>query len=259
MGIEWNLFSHTYIERLHLKRPHSYFKAFLCLSTHSFSDLKEKRIKFLHPIELSYFESLAFERRQKSYLLGRYCAKQAIAAYLNKADMNQFLIKHGVFEQPIVQHSSDKNIQVSISHSDEWGGAIAFPEEHPMAIDLEKIDPDKKKTIRTQCTPKELGLIKSLPTSTIDQFTIIWTVKESLSKVLKCGFMSPFSIFEVQDVKFAEDYWLWTFKNFAQYKAISFIIGEIACSIIMPKRTDVILDIKDMKKQLGYSNPTGKE
>ncbi|MEW5801639.1 MAG: 4'-phosphopantetheinyl transferase superfamily protein [bacterium] len=246
----YTLFPLTYRGKLNVKRTHNYFKAYLCVSTHPLPDLKKKRIQFLHPDELAYYNSLTFQRRQESFLLGRYCAKQVLSAYLRELDTRKILVHHGVFEQPIVHYPTNGNVQVSISHCDEWGGAVAFPEEYPMAIDLEKVDPDKGDAILAQCTSEESQLIKSLPGSNILQLTLIWTAKEALSKVLKCGFTSPINIFAVQNVEHASDCFIWTFKNFAQYKAVSCIIAGTACSIITPKRTEVLLDVKSIEQQI---------
>ena len=248
MDIDDSLFPDTYCEKLALKRPDTHFDAYLCISNHPFLELKEKRFQFLHPEELAYFDTLRFERRQKSFLLGRYCAKQAISKYLRQSEMTQFSIRHGVFEHPIVKNASNKEVQISISHSDVYGGAIAFPEEHPMAIDFEKIDPKKLEVIKTQCTQDELRLIQSLHLSVITQLTILWTVKEALSKALKCGLTTPFKIFEAKGLESQTDCFVWTFKKFAQYKAISFIIGNTACSIILPKKTEVIIHIKELRE-----------
>ncbi|MGA1840720.1 MAG: 4'-phosphopantetheinyl transferase family protein [bacterium] len=253
MDIKNPLFPNTYIEKLQLKRPDSCFECCLCLSDLSFLNLKEKRSLFLHPKELAYFDSLRFERRQKSFLLGRFCAKQALSAFLQESDMTEISVHHGVFEHPIVRHSKGKVVQISISHCDHCGGAIAFPEEHPMAIDLEKIDPRKRDVILTQCTPEEFKLIQSLPIPETNQLTLLWTVKESLSKVLKCGLMTPFKVFEVKEVKSEYDCFFWTFRKFAQYKAISFVIGKTVCSIITPKKTEVMIDIKTIKEKFQNS------
>jgi len=238
----------TYIEMLRLKRPHSLFKAYLCISMLSLSDLMGEKNKFLHPVEREYLDSLSFKRRQKSFLIGRYCAKQALSAYFNESNMSDILINNGVFKHPTVQYVSKENIQISISHSNECGGAIAFPEEHPMAIDIEKIDQKKTEVIKSQCTIEELNLIKSLAAADITQLTILWTVKEALSKVLKCGMMSPFTIFEINHTRSESDYFVFGFKNFSQYKCISFIIEKFAFSIILPKKTEFIPNITAIRK-----------
>ncbi|MGA1865443.1 MAG: 4'-phosphopantetheinyl transferase family protein [bacterium] len=253
MEIKNPLFPNTYMEKLQLKRPDTCFECCLCISDLSFLNLKEKRGLFLHPQELAYFDSLRFERRQKSFLLGRFCAKQALSAFLQESDMTKISVHHGVFEHPIVQYFKGKGAQVSISHSDHYGGALAFPEEHPMAIDLEKIDPRKRDVILTQCTHEEFNLIQSLPIPEITQLTLLWTVKESLSKVLKCGLMTPFKIFEIKEVASESDCFFWTFRKFAQYKAISFVTGNTACSIIAPKKTEIMIDVKTIKEKFQNS------
>ena len=248
MNIDFPLFPNTYLKILQLKRSDKDFLACLCITNHHFLDLKEKREQFLHPEELHYFDSLPFVRRQTSFLLGRYAAKQAISKYICETGMNQFSIRHGVFEHPIIKHILKKDVQISISHNDEFGGAIAFPEEHPMAIDLERINPKRIEVIQTQCTQDELKLIQSLQVPNMTQLTLLWTVKEALSKVLKCGLMTPFKIFEIKDFVTESNCFIWTFKKFAQYKAISFIMDNTACSIVMPQKTEVMINVNELKK-----------
>ncbi|MBN2373914.1 4'-phosphopantetheinyl transferase superfamily protein [bacterium] len=243
----------TYIEKLALKRPDKIFEACLCISNPGFSELKEKRFNFLHPSEIACFDQLNFERRQKSYLLGRLCAKQALSVFLKEPDMTRISIHNGVFRQPVVRCVSRECVQVSISHCDECGGAIAFPEDHPMSIDLEKIDPKKTGLINTQCTQDELRLLQDIELQHIQlpdiaRLTLLWTVKEALSKALRCGLMSPFKIFEVKGLSSSSDCLKWTFKKFAQYKSISFIVDNMACSIVMPKDTEVTINIKELRK-----------
>ena len=233
---------------LQLKRPDKDFLACLCITNPRFLDLKEKRKLFLHPEELAYFDSLRFERRQTSFLLGRYAAKQAISKYASEMEMTRFSIQHGVFDHPIIKHISKKDVQISISHNDEFGGAIAFPEEHPMAIDLERINPKRIEVIQTQCTEDELKLIQSLKIPNMTQLTLLWTVKEALSKVLKCGLMTPFKTFEIKDLVIEYNCFISTFKKFAQYKAISFVMDNTACSIVMPKKTEVMINVNELKK-----------
>lgn len=54
-----------------------------------------------------------------------------------------------------------QNIQVSISHCDAIGFSTAFPEAHPMGIDVEKISPDRTDVILSQITPTEQSLLKN--------------------------------------------------------------------------------------------------
>lgn len=64
-----------------LQHEQTQFDAGLCLSNLCFSTLEKTRQAFLHPKELLQFNQLRHEKRQYSYLLGRYCAKQALTVY----------------------------------------------------------------------------------------------------------------------------------------------------------------------------------
>ena len=70
---------------------------------------------------------------------------------------------------------------------------------------------------------------------------MIWTIKESLSKVLKCGLMTPLHVLEIAEIDCKRPIRVSTFKNFAQYKVLSVVMGDVALSICLPKRTELDL------------------
>ena len=59
-----------------------------------------------------------------SYLIGRYCAKQALNQQFHGTKMSDILISSGVLGQPIVH--SLQLMTVSIAHSQNLGIALAF-------------------------------------------------------------------------------------------------------------------------------------
>jgi 4'-phosphopantetheinyl transferase len=242
-----------YVKKLNLIRPNESFNAGLCLCEFSMTDYEEI-VCFLHQDEQKYYETLKFERRIKSYLFGRFAAKNAIASMVGDYNKAKILIHAGVFSQPITTLEDKKNIQVSISHCDDFGAAIAFPEAHPMGIDIEKINIEQNGTIERETTESEIRLIKALPLSYEKMLTLLWTVKESLSKVLKTGLITPFKIYEVDKIEIQHDYMLCFYKNFAQYKAISFTIGDYVCSITYPIKTDLSIDILSINETFQYLN-----
>ncbi|WP_199925662.1 hypothetical protein [Paenibacillus bouchesdurhonensis] len=75
---------------------------------------------------------MTYEKRQQSYLLGRYAAKAAIHVLEPSFAMRDILISHGVFQQPIANHHLAHQIYISISHRKELATAVAFEEAHPM-------------------------------------------------------------------------------------------------------------------------------
>lgn len=244
---------YIYLDELCLIRSGVILKATLCCCFFSSEKDYEDIVQCLHNKERDYYYTLQFEKRIKSYLMGRFVAKQAVAA-LTGDDLANICIQSGIFTQPIVL-SSKENIQVSITHSNNIGGAIAFLESHPMGIDIEKIDPDNNNTLERQITKAEKELISSCLLSYDIALCLLWTSKEAISKVLKTGLMTPFEIFEINRIEIQDKFIISYYKNFAQYKVISFVLGKYLFSIAHPLRTEINFDIATLKRKFEfYSN-----
>lgn len=236
----------TYRVPITLHRENGVWKGGLCLCKANYDGLNAKIDIFLHPKEKLFLANLIHTKRKESYLLGRYCAKQAIAAYLNNDVFSDIFIESGVFDQPIVYHEHRNNIQVSISHTNKLGAAFAFPEAYPMAIDVENICAENLMVIKEEVTTSELKFGSS---NDIKFLTLVWTAKEALSKALKCGFTIPLELLEVAEIVRCGDFTVIHFKNFIQYEALSFEIGKAICSIIYPKKTIIDLNILQMQQK----------
>lgn len=240
-----------YINKFDLIRPENKYKAAICYSFFPYMTDYKETIQYLHPQERKYFNSLTFENRIRSYLMGRIVAKQAVAALIGEKNLTNIIIQSGIYTQPVVV-SSKQNIQVSITHCDDFGAGLAFPEAHPMGIDLEMINCDKRNVLEKQITRSEKELIIFSPFSCVAGLTLLWTAKEALSKVLKTGLMTPFEIFEISKIEFHDDYAICYYKNFAQYKAISFTIHRYMCSVVHPLKTKIQLDISSFKENFAF-------
>jgi len=236
----------VYIDELSLIRPETTLKATLCHYYLAGTTNYDELIQHLHIRERKDYNTLKFNKQVRSFLMGRMAAKQAVSALNNEKKLADIIIQAGIFAQPIVI-SSGKNIQVSITHCEDYGTAIAFPEVHPMGIDLEKIDPLKREVLAGEITAFENKMIVSAVIQYDAGLTLLWTVKEALAKVLKTGLMTPFEVFEISRINFCENFTICYFKNFAQYKAISFSIGNYMCSIVHPLKTDLRIDIQTFK------------
>ncbi len=208
-----------------------------CLALH------DTYAQVLHSNELVYYQKVVAKRRKTSFLLGRYVAKQALASFLNEPDYAKIEIASGIFQQPIVKFQTPEPLGVSISHTDAYACAIAFPLIHPMAVDVERIDVLSLEAMKSQILPQELQaeVLGQLPEPT--RCAMIWTAKEALSKILKCGMMSPFSIFETVDVSRQSSWYVGHFRNFGQYKFHAWILEDHVISIALPKRTTIELDL----------------
>lgn len=237
------LHSSIYIDELILTRPEQVFKADGCFCFYPLWEHYQGIIGDLHPSEREYYDTLKFEKRMRSFLIGRYAAKRAVAALTGETDLAKILVRAGVFTQPIVSLPGHLNIQVSISHCDHLGAALAFPEDHPLGIDLEKIHLDKNNVLEKQMTPAEIELIKTQPDFYEAMLTLLWTAKEALSKVIKTGLMTPMKIYEINKIEHHGSYFLSYYKNFGQYKTISFKIENYICAITHPMKTKLDINI----------------
>jgi 4'-phosphopantetheinyl transferase len=198
--------------------------------------------RFLHPHELAQYERLTVPRRQSSFLLGRYVAKQALAVLLRASVFSTIEIAPGVFTQPIVKFPTPEPVGVSITHAGELACALAFPQIHPMGIDVERLDPISLETMKSQMLTEELRPTELSLVPELVRCTVIWTAKEALSKVLKCGMMSPFSILETMDLRQDTACYVGYFRNFGQYKFHTWVVHDHVLTIVLPKWTTMTVE-----------------
>lgn len=219
------------------------FQASICLVKWLKPFIKDPLFeKWLHPKELAYLRSLKFTPRQQSYALGRLAAKKALQAHFPEAKANALLLEAGVFDQPVLLGEGLSGVQVSISHKDNLAASIVYSEKHPMAIDIEKITPAQHSVVANILTIKEKELF--FPGGDLvfdgDFYSMIWSVKETLGKVLKTGFSASMEIFEVSHIEnTSQDFYLIYYSHFPQYKSFSFLWHGITISLLLPKESHV--------------------
>jgi 4'-phosphopantetheinyl transferase EntD len=234
------------VEKFSLQRADGLFPASIAVANNSLALLKEIRHTFLHENELDFFNTLKLPKVQHSYLLGRYAAKMALGIFMEDSVLTDFRIGSGVFQQPILYLAEGGNVQLSISHTAEMGIAVVFPERHPMGVDVEAINAEQSETIKgiiTHGEEQKLGLIDADRNTSL---TILWTIKEALSKVLKTGLMTPFHLYEIENIDHMDDVVVCSFVNFPQYKSISWRSKGHAWSIVLPKKS--VLDIAIIRR-----------
>lgn len=181
------------------------------------------------------FDSMKSDKSRISYMLGRVCAKRAVAELLPQ-DMSKIWIQNGIFGQPIMDNSGMK---VSITHTDSMGAGIAFSGHLLMGIDLEKIDIKRFHVLECIISLKERALIRKFVKKEIDVLITIWTVREALGKAICTGITIPEHLVEIEEVMLEEDGSLKSlFKNFPQYQAKSWIGKENVMTIVFPANTD---------------------
>jgi 4'-phosphopantetheinyl transferase len=208
------------------------------------SNLKIQQVESaLHTAEYQRYDSFTSDVRKVSFLLGRYCAKKAIASLCKIHSLSQIYIDSGIFNQPVIKLPNLPNMRVSISHDGVSAVALAFPEEHPMGIDIESIDEDKCSEVSAYFTVHEKTLYQGINNSKIEIDTILWTAKESLSKALTTGLTTGLEIMELGTLeKVNQRYFVGTFTHFFQYQTISIIHGGKVITLLLPRKSVVELD-----------------
>lgn len=191
--------------------------------------------------ERNRYIGFKYPLRGLSYLLGRLSSKIAIEQLDNDINPQNISIVNGVFGFPVVKGNS-KNIQVNYSHSDNIGVSLAYYEEYPIGIDIEKIDFDKISIIKSYMTEREIQMVKDIDLEKEGAF-FLWTMKESLSKIIKTGLTLRLDVLEIQSIKKLQDnIWESSFVNFTQYKIISGFFNDHICSITIPRKTNFSYD-----------------
>jgi hypothetical protein len=72
--------------------------------------------------------------------------------------------------------------------------------------------------------------------------TWLWTVKEALGKALKTGLTVPLGIYELQNVSGEGRFVVTTFRNFGQFKCLSFCWRGAVISVALPWKSELRID-----------------
>ncbi len=198
----------------------------------------------LGPAELAHFRQLQFPLRRGSYLLGRIALKRALAALLAEPRLERLEILSGVFGQPLVRAAAPVAAEISLAHSHGVALGAACAAGHPIGIDLELIEPTRVDVFTRVFTQEEFALLAAAGMPQPSAGFVLWTVKEALSKALRCGLTVPFAVLRAKSVVPGSAgppgvQWQVEFENFWQYKAHAWIVGAYALAVVIPRKTDL--------------------
>ena len=168
--------------------------------------------KLLHPKEAAIFNGYRFPKRRSEYLTGRICAKMAIRGLLN------LTLDHSISPIPseieivrtengrpdIYIHVSEANtlkMEISISHSGEYGVAIAT--ESPCGVDLQLQQSNLLRVQEKFCNDGEYNLLETFLTDSdkLTRLALLWAAKEAAKKALSHWQMPGFLDLEVQKLQ----------------------------------------------------------
>lgn len=242
-------FPNCWMDKITLQHPRGVYQAAISLGR-LMPAASVTAAAHLHPKERQYFDSLQFERRIHSYMLGRITAKTAAARLTGISMLSSIRISSGVFDQPILTVPGYSNLGITLSHTGNYCSALAFPEEHPMGVDIEESNLRNASVVKEQLTESECELMQSMPGTYEERLVMFWSAKEALSKVLKTGLTTPLSIFEIHRAAWNDDAVIVEFRHFMQYKAILIIVEGYVFALALPRLSELDYRIADLKSRL---------
>ncbi|MBR1734300.1 MAG: 4'-phosphopantetheinyl transferase superfamily protein [Alphaproteobacteria bacterium] len=173
--------------------------------------------KWLSDKELSFCNRFKSEKRRKHYAMGRIAAK--IALMQIKGDINPTTINiiNATKGYPLFENELD--YAVTISHSKNYAGALVFSKKRKIGMDLEYIDSTKICALKRTILPQEKIEENIIP------LTVVWCMKESLSKALLCGLYDSLDTFCIKDFICDNNFtYQAKYKYYPQYMGIAKII-----------------------------------
>lgn len=242
--------------RFHIKRKDTEYTSHLAVvPIKNYKSLSTSIPDLLHPTELLYYNKLIVEKRKASFSMGRYAAKLAVNNFIKENDLNKIEIASGIFGNPLVRYPSHNVPYVCITHDSDFAVSIAYPDVHPMSIDLEQVHDDKIEIIKSQCSQSEIKMYQDSNMAEGVFYTLLWTIKEAISKAIRCGLTIPLKLLSIKRFQLINEYqYVSDFTNFGQYKAYSFILNKHVFSLALPKKSELIVNQEEMKKAFIVEN-----
>jgi len=149
---------------------------------------------WLSPKELARLAGLRIPKRRADWVLGRWTAKRAVAAYLGEARVGQALsaieIHPAASGAPEVYlANSSTTVSISISHRQGIAMCAIGPSTSALGCDLEIIEPHSEAFVRDYFTEEEQAAFYDIAGEEDRRraIALVWSAKESAVKAMRVG------------------------------------------------------------------------
>lgn len=198
--------------------------------------------------EIATYQKTTSNKKQKTYLLGRYAIKLAAGYFLDESSLNEIEVVSTVVQYPVIRHLSRNTPEVTLSHCDPLALALAHEAGHVVGLDIEKKSPSKIRVFERSMTPDEISLCRGIEKVSYKTLAnLLWTVHESLSKAIKCGFSVSFKLLEIKNLTVHNAYYHFTFRHFAHLHSYAYVLDKHILSITLPIKTQVVFNKQDIR------------
>jgi 4'-phosphopantetheinyl transferase len=148
---------------------------------------------WLSASELVRFNSMRFAKRRADWLLGRWTAKRAVAAYWKAPATPRMLagieIRSAASGAPAVFLAGEAAaVAISLSHCAGQAVCAVAPPDAALGCDLETVEPRSDTFVSDYFTAEEQALVGAATRANQPQLvTLLWSAKESALKALGVG------------------------------------------------------------------------
>jgi len=143
--------------------------------------------------ECARLATLRFPRRREDWRLGRWTAKQAVAAFLSlpsgPGDLAEIEIRPALSGAPeVFLADRPAPVSISLSHRAGTGLCAIAPPDTQFGCDLEVVEPRPFSFFQEYFTVEEQALVlRAAPAERDRLITLLWSAKESVLKALRVG------------------------------------------------------------------------
>lgn len=148
---------------------------------------------WLSASEVNHLRTLRFAKRRTDWLLGRWTAKNAVAAYLGLSPELNALADIEVRQQPsgapqAFCRDEPAPVSISLSHRAGLGACTVAPCVVLVGCDLEIVEPHSDAFLTDYFTPEEQAMvIRAGAANRVWLLSLLWSAKESAVKALGEG------------------------------------------------------------------------
>lgn len=172
------------------------------------SDLKDVPgdSDWLSQKEKQILENLRFLKRRQEWRLGRWAAKTAVKLFnhsnQNPSDLEIEILVKNTGAPLLLINGKETSLSISISHREQKAVCVLSETATSIGCDLEFIEPRSDEFINDYFTDNEKNHLVQNDNAIKDLISnIIWSAKESVSKVLEVGLNMDTRDVNVSDIE----------------------------------------------------------
>ncbi|MDR2782184.1 MAG: 4'-phosphopantetheinyl transferase superfamily protein [Holosporaceae bacterium] len=204
-----------------------------CALAIAFAEEAKNFYELLSIDELDKLSSIKLEKIRKQYCLGRILTKKALSSFVGDFAFNNVSVLNEESGCPIIKCS---DYATSITHTNETVASLVFKRKFSFGIDIESLREKARNALRSIIVDEE-----SIPDD-LENITIAWTLKESLSKALKTGFRLPFSELELSFFSQKENVFTCSYKKHPEFSGIAIFHNNKSFALTYPSEAVCVED-----------------